>query len=185
MIKNYFEDKNINFEIIFINDNSPDETWSEIKEISSKDKKVKAICFKSNQGQQIAIKEAINISSGDYVHYYDSDLKFNEEFFDNFLKTHNKNYEVFWGIPNVSSTFLRNIFIFFYKFIFSKNYHYRSLFIFDSKIKNQIFDQYNDGKKFIGEILSIKKFINIKFNLSQNINFKNTSYTFLKDFLLL
>ena len=184
LIKNYFEDKNINFEIIFINDNSPDETWSEIKEISFKDKKVKAICFKSNQGQQIAIKEAINISSGDYVHYYDSDLKFNEEFFDNFLKTHNKNYEVFWGIPNVSSTFLRNIFIFFYKFIFSKNYHYRSLFIFDSKIKNQIFDQYNDGKKFIGEILSIKKFINIKFNLSQNINFKNTSYTFFKRFSL-
>ena len=36
LIKNYFEDKNINFEIIFINDNSPDETWSEIKEISSK-----------------------------------------------------------------------------------------------------------------------------------------------------
>ena len=86
------------------------------------------------------------------------------------------------GIPNVSSTFLRNIFIFFYKFIFSKNYHYRSLFIFDSKIKKSNIDQYNDGKKFIGEILSIKKFINIKFNLSQNINFKIQAILFLKDF---
>jgi len=44
------------FEIIFVNDASPDRSWEKIKEICSKDKRVKGINFSRNFGDYCRIR---------------------------------------------------------------------------------------------------------------------------------
>jgi glycosyltransferase involved in cell wall biosynthesis len=63
------------FEIIFVNDGSPDSSWKNIKEISKKDPRVKGISFSKNYGQHQAIKAGVNCSKGRWITVMDCDLQ--------------------------------------------------------------------------------------------------------------
>lgn len=67
--------KKYDYEYIFVDDGSIDETWEEIAKASTKNKKIKGIRFSRNFGQQIAITAGIDIARGDAVIYCDSDLQ--------------------------------------------------------------------------------------------------------------
>ena len=60
-------------EIICINDCSQDNSLEILKEYASKDKKIKIINFKQNQGVAVARNEAIKIARGEYIAFCDSD----------------------------------------------------------------------------------------------------------------
>lgn len=63
------------YEIILVNDCSPDNSWSVLKEICSKDKHVKAIDHSRNFGQHPAISTGFRYVTGDWVVLMDCDLQ--------------------------------------------------------------------------------------------------------------
>ena len=69
------EDKNINFEIIFVNDGSKDSSLEIMRELAEKDKKVKYLSFSRNFGKEAAILAGFEHATGDYVCMMDADLQ--------------------------------------------------------------------------------------------------------------
>lgn len=63
------------YEIILVNDCSPDNSWSVLKEICSKDKHVKAIDHSRNFGQHPAISTGFRYVTGDWIVVMDCDLQ--------------------------------------------------------------------------------------------------------------
>ena len=71
-IKNF---ENTEFEYIFVNDGSSDNTLSIIKDLKSKDNKVKYVSFSRNFGKEAAIYAGLEHATGDYVTLMDADLQ--------------------------------------------------------------------------------------------------------------
>ena len=67
------------YEIILVNDCSPDNSWERITEICAVDKRVKGINLSRNFGQPYAITAGLSYSSGNYVAVIDCDLQNNPE----------------------------------------------------------------------------------------------------------
>lgn len=65
----------INYEILLVNDCSPDNSWAEIERICKEDKMVKGINLSHNFGQPYAITAGLEYSTGDYVAVIDCDLQ--------------------------------------------------------------------------------------------------------------
>lgn len=63
------------FELIFVNDGSRDNTLKEIKELRAKDKRVRYLSFSRNFGKEAAMKAGLDYSTGDYVTLMDADLQ--------------------------------------------------------------------------------------------------------------
>ena len=63
------------FEIIMVNDASPDNAWEIIKELAQKDSRVKGINFSRNFGQHRAITAGLDYAGGDWVVVMDCDLQ--------------------------------------------------------------------------------------------------------------
>ncbi len=63
------------FEIIFINDGSPDDSLQKLKALHQLDKRVKVIDFRKNFGQSTAISAGFNYCSGDVVTTLDGDMQ--------------------------------------------------------------------------------------------------------------
>lgn len=74
-VKNTVEKITNDFEIILINDNSPDDAWSTIVELSKKDARVKGVKFSRNFGQHYAINAGLSYSRGEWVVVMDCDLQ--------------------------------------------------------------------------------------------------------------
>ena len=67
--------KDIEFEYIFINDGSKDNTLKILKELNNEDKKVKYLSFSRNFGKEAAMLAGLEASNGDYVTLMDADLQ--------------------------------------------------------------------------------------------------------------
>ena len=63
------------YEIILVNDASPDDAWSEIQKACEKDKRVKGINLSRNFGQHYAISAGLSYAKGDWVVVLDCDLQ--------------------------------------------------------------------------------------------------------------
>jgi dolichol-phosphate mannosyltransferase len=64
-----------NFEIIFINDASPDSDWEVIKILTQNDHRIKGINLSRNFGQHYAITAGLVNASGDWIVIMDGDLQ--------------------------------------------------------------------------------------------------------------
>lgn len=67
--------KTVEFEILFINDGSKDDTLKIVKDLANKDSKVKYISFSRNFGKEAAIFAGLENATGDYVTLMDADLQ--------------------------------------------------------------------------------------------------------------
>ena len=67
--------KELNFELIFVNDGSKDKTLEVLKEYHKKDKRVKYLSFSRNFGKEAAMYAGLEHSKGDYVTIMDADLQ--------------------------------------------------------------------------------------------------------------
>lgn len=67
--------KNVDFEFLFVNDGSKDNTLKIIKELSKKDKRVRYISFSRNFGKEGAMYAGLENSKGDYVAIMDADMQ--------------------------------------------------------------------------------------------------------------
>ncbi len=67
--------KELNFELIFVDDGSKDKTLEVLKEYHQKDKRVRYISFSRNFGKEAAMYAGMKYSKGDYVTIMDADLQ--------------------------------------------------------------------------------------------------------------
>jgi dolichol-phosphate mannosyltransferase len=67
--------KHTNFEIIYVNDGSSDDSLEKIKTLSLTDERVKFISFSRNFGHQNALKAGLDYAQGDAVISMDADLQ--------------------------------------------------------------------------------------------------------------
>ena len=65
----------VDFEYIFVNDGSRDNTINIIKKLNKKDKKVRYVSFSRNFGKEAAMLAGLEASKGDYVTLMDADLQ--------------------------------------------------------------------------------------------------------------
>ena len=65
----------IDFEYIFVNDGSKDNTLKEMKELRQNDKKVRVISFSRNFGKEAAMLAGLEAATGDYITLMDADLQ--------------------------------------------------------------------------------------------------------------
>ena len=65
----------LSYEVILVNDNGTDECWYKIKQLVSKNDKIKGIALDKNYGQHNAVMAGFNYCSGDYIITMDDDLQ--------------------------------------------------------------------------------------------------------------
>lgn len=65
----------VEFEVLFINDGSADGTLRVLKELRSKDKRMKYLSFSRNFGKEAAMYAGLEHAKGDYVAIMDADLQ--------------------------------------------------------------------------------------------------------------
>jgi len=83
-----------NFEIILVNDASPDNTWNEIEKACAKDKRVKGLNLSRNFGQHYAITAGLNYAKGDWVVVMDCDLQDRPEEIPNLYKKAQEGFDI-------------------------------------------------------------------------------------------
>lgn len=69
------EMKELDFEFLFVNDGSKDNTLEILKELNKKDRRVKYISFSRNFGKEAAMYAGLEKSHGDYITLMDADLQ--------------------------------------------------------------------------------------------------------------
>ncbi|MBR4470655.1 MAG: glycosyltransferase family 2 protein [Erysipelotrichaceae bacterium] len=61
------------YEVVLVNDCSPDNVWDVIREMGKKDKRIKGICLAKNFGQHSALMAGYKVCKGDYIVTLDDD----------------------------------------------------------------------------------------------------------------
>lgn len=69
--------KGVNYQVVFVNDCSPDGSWQKIVEICRRDSRVTGISLRRNFGQDCALMAGLWHASGDVVVIMDDDLQHN------------------------------------------------------------------------------------------------------------
>jgi dolichol-phosphate mannosyltransferase len=95
-----FEEIDAEYEIIFVNDASPDNSTNIIKEITEKDDNVIGINHRRNFGSQAAFLSGMKISTGDAVVLMDGDLQDPPEIIKDFYEKWQEGYNVIYGVRN-------------------------------------------------------------------------------------
>lgn len=85
------------WEIILVNDASPDDTWSEIEKVCAQDKRVKGLNLSRNFGQHYAITAGLNYAKGDWVVVMDCDLQDRPEEIPNLYKKAQEGYDIVYA----------------------------------------------------------------------------------------
>lgn len=82
------------YEIILVNDCSPDATWEKIVEVCKRDKHVKGVNLSRNFGQQYAITAGLSVVNGNWVVVMDCDLQDRPEEIPNLWKKAQEGWDV-------------------------------------------------------------------------------------------
>jgi dolichol-phosphate mannosyltransferase len=90
--------KNYQYEFVFVEDGSRDNSFEYMEELAKKDPNVKAIQFSRNFGKEIAVTAGINKCTGDACILFDCDLQYPVEVIPQFIKEWEEGNEVVIGI---------------------------------------------------------------------------------------
>jgi glycosyltransferase involved in cell wall biosynthesis len=143
---------NVSYEIILVDDRSPDNSWIKINELSSKFKEIKSIRLSRNFGQHPAIMAGLSQAKGEWVVVMDCDLQDQPKEIE---KLYNKALEGFDVVMarrnNRKDTVIKKL----VSKTFSKLFNYFS----DIKMNHEVanFGIYN--KKVINEVINMGDYI--------------------------
>ncbi|WII71847.1 glycosyltransferase family 2 protein [Bdellovibrio sp. 22V] len=82
------------YEVIFVNDACPFDSWSRIKEIQATDSKVIGLNLVRNFGQHAAIAAGLQEANGDWITVMDCDLQDDPSQIDNLLEVAQRGFDV-------------------------------------------------------------------------------------------
>ena len=97
-ISGILDEENIDFELLFINDGSSDNTWKAIDEESASNKRVKGVCFSRNFGKESAVFAGIAEACGDCCVVLDCDLQHPPEKIVDMYRLWEQGYEIVEGV---------------------------------------------------------------------------------------
>ncbi len=86
-----------NFELVFVNDGSTDETIDRLREIAEQDRQVKIISFSRNFGHQMAVTAGLDYASGAAVVVIDGDLQDPPELIPKMIDMWQQGYQVVYA----------------------------------------------------------------------------------------
>lgn len=179
------------YEIVFVNDNSRDNSWEVLKNLAKKNNNIKLINLMKNFGQHNALMCGFNHVDGKYIITMDDDLQHPPEEILKLIKKINEGYEVVYGqyldkkhrfYRNIGSNFI-NLFMKKITGIKCKITAFRiiSKNVIDKIIK---FDNYNVVIEVcLSKVLS-NRYINYCYVKHDKRKYGKTNYTFKKLFLL-
>jgi dolichol-phosphate mannosyltransferase len=100
-----------NFEIIYVNDGSNDNSFLELLKLSNEDERVKYINFSRNFGHQIAVTAGLDYSKGAAVVIIDGDLQDPPEVIPEMYAMYKEGFEVVYGqrLIRKGESFLKKI----------------------------------------------------------------------------
>lgn len=136
------------YEIVLVNDCSPDDSWEKIVQLCNENKKVKGVNLSRNFGQHYAITAGLSKTSGNWVVVMDCDLQDRPEEIPNlYAKTKEGFDSVFAQRVERQDTFMKRLSSAAFYFVFS--------FLTDSKQDKSVanFGIYN--RKVVNAILSM------------------------------
>lgn len=145
-----------NFEIIMVDDGSPDNAWHIITSLATKDKRVKGIKLSRNFGQHYAITAGLDCAKGRWVVVMDCDLQDQPE---EILKLYNKameGYDIVVGrraerkdgiFKRLSSKVFYILYSYFTETKIEDNLS--SLCIFSSKVKNNLIQMKEHSRAYL------------------------------------
>ncbi|PLY04809.1 MAG: glycosyltransferase [Arcobacter sp.] len=121
------------YEIILINDASPDESWNCIKELAKSDDRVKGINLSRNFGQHYAITAGLDHARGDWIVVMDCDLQDQPEEIIKLYSKAQEGYDIVFGRRvNRQDSFFKKL----SSKLFYRVYEYFSELKVDSSIAN-------------------------------------------------
>ena len=85
------------FEIIFVNDGSPDHTWREIEQLCNTDERVKGVNLSRNFGKELAITAGLEHARGDAIITIDADGQHPVERIPEFIQEWESGYDVVYN----------------------------------------------------------------------------------------
>ena len=163
-----------NYEIILVNDCSPDLSWQKITEICSHDKKVKGINLSRNFGQPYAITAGLSYAKGKYVAVIDCDLQNKPEDLPAMYRKAQEGYDIVSARRVVrEDTFLKRL----SSAMFHKAYDFLSGFKTDKAVAE--FGIYS--KKVVKVYCSIPEYSRSFVELVHTLGFKKTTVDVLHD----
>lgn len=152
-IEEHIQDITDDYEIILIEDKSPDNSWLEIEQVSEKKSKVKGVKLSRNFGQHNAISAGMEIVSGDYVVLMDCDLQHDPKYLVTLHDKIKEGYDlVYTKTISREHGFLKNLTaVGYYKFLkfisdFDMDPNIGSFSMLSRKVVDA-FNQYNDYRK--------------------------------------
>ncbi len=85
------------WELVFVDDGSSDDTLAWIKAANLKDRRIRAVSFSRNFGKEIAIAAGLDASRGNAVVIMDADLQHPPEMIGRFIELWREGYDVVYG----------------------------------------------------------------------------------------
>ncbi|MGA7743389.1 MAG: NAD-dependent epimerase/dehydratase family protein [Polyangia bacterium] len=116
-LKKTFADLKIDHEIIFVNDNSPDNSEEVIRELSSRDRHVVGISHSRNFGSQSAFRSGMEIATKNACVLLDGDLQDPPEIIGDFMGKWQEGFDIVYGrrVKREASLFMRLAYKLFYR----------------------------------------------------------------------
>ena len=149
-IKNEILKHDIDYEIIFIDDGSTDDSYNFIEKISKIDAKIKAIKFTTNCGSHIAIRAGLEYATGDCACFIACDMQEPPYLIYEMVTKLNSENNIIWAVRNSRkdsfiSNIFSNLFYFFARLIVTKNIPPTgaSMFLVSRKVLNAL-KKYNE-----------------------------------------
>jgi len=161
------EEKAYDYELIFVDDGSKDETLNMLKSVAKKERQTKYISFSRNFGKEAAMLAGLQYASGDLVIIIDADLQHPPELIPKMIELSGKGYDQVIAKRNRTGDSKR-------KTLFAKLYYKLVNRIVDVKIIDGIGDFRLLSRKAVDAILALQEYNRFSKGIFSWIGFKET-----------
>ena len=175
------------YEIIFVNDGSPDNTWSEIEKLCTKDSQVKGINLSRNFWHQAALTWGLEHATWDIIVSMDSDLQHPPKVILKMIAEYEKGYDIIYARVKDRNVwkFKKHSATLYYKFLWTISEAEIPRNVWDFRLINKkvlnAFKQLPEKDKYIRGIFWRLgfKFTFVDFKIPKRIHWES-SYTLVK-----
>ena len=191
-LKSTLEPITKDFELILVNDSSPDKSWLTITDLAKKVNRVKGINFSRNFGQHYAISAGLDYARGNWIVVMDCDLQDPPEEIPKLYNKAQEGFDIVYGVSgfrgkdSLARRIFRKMYFKIYDVLAQNNFKTENLsfYIINKKVRNSLV-QFREQSRHISSLMRYVGYnitgIEIK---HEERNMGKSSYSFLKRFNL-